>query len=253
MKIQQIRNATLLLTYGGKRFLVDPFLADIGSYPPFENSARQDRNNPLVELPIPIEQLTEGLDAIIVTHLHLDHYDEAAKQALPKNVPLFCQNEQDAAVLNNDGFADVTVLTEETAFGDIHLAKTNGQHGRGEVLKRIGLVCGVVFKQQQEQTLYIAGDTVWYEGVQQAIDRHQPSVIVLNAGDNQFIEGGSLVMGAQDVQDTHKASPDAILIASHMEAVNHWALSRQELQDFAKKNGFADKLKVPADGETLEF
>ncbi|MBT2583950.1 MBL fold metallo-hydrolase [Planococcus sp. ISL-109] len=253
MKIQQIRNATLLLTYGGKRFLVDPFLGHKDSYPPFGNSARQDQNNPLVDLPIPVEQLTDGLDAVIITHLHLDHYDAAAKHALPEDLPVFSQNEADAAALKNDGFTNVIVLTEDAAFGDIRLSKTTGQHGRGEVLKRIGLVCGVVFQHKEEKTLYIAGDTVWYEGVQEAIDRYQPEIIVLNAGDNQFTKGGSLIMGTQDVHHTHQAAPNALLIASHMEAVNHWGLSREQLKNFATEQGFADQLRVPQDGETLEF
>ena len=33
MKIHQIRNATLIVTFGGKRFLVDPYLADKDAYP----------------------------------------------------------------------------------------------------------------------------------------------------------------------------------------------------------------------------
>ena len=30
MKIRQVRNATILLTYGDKTFLIDPFLAEKG-------------------------------------------------------------------------------------------------------------------------------------------------------------------------------------------------------------------------------
>lgn len=253
MKIEQIRNATLRIQYAGKHFLVDPFLGDKGSYPPFPNSARQDQNNPLEELPIPKEQLIEGIDALIITHLHMDHYDEAAKEILPKHLPVFSQNEEDAHVLRNDGFTNVTVLSKETSFEGIRLIKTKGEHGRGEILKMAGLVCGVVFKHVDEKTLYIAGDTVWYEGVQQAIDAHQPEVIVLNAGDNQFTEGGSLVMGKEDVQQTHKAAPQATLIASHMEAVNHWALSREDLKQFADEQGFSKQLHVPEDGEAFEL
>ena len=253
MKIEQIRNATLRIQYAGKHFLVDPFLGDKGSYPPFPNSARQDQNNPLEELPIPKEQLIKGIDAVIITHLHLDHYDEAAKEILPKHLPLFSQNEEDAQVLHNDGFTNVTVLSEETSFEGIRLIKTQGEHGRGEILKMAGLVCGVIFKHADEKTLYIAGDTVWYAGVQQEIETHQPEIIVVNAGDNQFLEGGSLVMGKVDVEQTHNAAPQATLIASHMEAVNHWALSREELKNFAVEQGFSNKLHVPKDGEAFEF
>ncbi|MFP3323277.1 MBL fold metallo-hydrolase [Planococcus sp. SIMBA_160] len=253
MKIQHIRNATSRIQYAGKQFLVDPFLGDQASYPPFPNSARQDRQNPLEKLPVPVQQLLEGIDAVIITHLHLDHYDEAAKQLLPKQLPVFCQNEEDAQVLRNDGFTQVTILAEDTSFEGVRLIKTQGQHGRGDILNMTGLVCGVVFQHEDEQTLYVAGDTVWYEGVQQAIEDHQPGIIILNAGDNQFNEGGSLVMGKEDVKKTHEAAPQATLIAVHMEAVNHWALSREELNNFAAEQGFSAKLHVPFDGEAFNF
>ncbi|MCY8273152.1 MBL fold metallo-hydrolase, partial [Bacillus sonorensis] len=116
---------------------------------------------------------------------------------------------------------------------------TKGEHGRGEILKLAGLVCGVVFKHQNEKTLYVAGDTVWYEGVQEEIDAHQPDIIVVNGGDNQFFEGGSLVMGKDDIYEVYKAAPRAKIIASHMEAVNHWTLSREELKSFIGEKGIS--------------
>lgn len=39
MKIQQIRNATLIIEYAGTRFLIDPLLAEKGAYPGFEGTA----------------------------------------------------------------------------------------------------------------------------------------------------------------------------------------------------------------------
>src|SRR5699024_4352496 len=119
----------------------------------------------------------------------------------------------------------------DTTFGDIKLTKTKGEHGRGELIELAGQVCGVVFKHPDEKTLYVAGDTVWNNLVQQEIETHKPDIIVVNAGDNQFLEGGSLVMGKDDVYEVYKAAPNAKIIASHMEAVNHWTLSREELKD----------------------
>lgn len=34
MQFQQIRGATSIITYGGKKFLLDPFLAPKGAVPP---------------------------------------------------------------------------------------------------------------------------------------------------------------------------------------------------------------------------
>ncbi|MCY8684210.1 MBL fold metallo-hydrolase [Bacillus spizizenii] len=253
MNIQQIRNATLVVKYAGKTFLIDPMLAEKGAYPPFPNAPRQDQNNPLVELPTSVDNIIKDIDAVIVTHLHYDHWDEAAKEVLPKDIKLFSQNEEDAKEIRNAGFKNVEVLTRDTVFEGIQLMKTKGEHGRGEILKLAGLVCGVVFKHKSEKTLYIAGDTVWYDAVQEEIETHQPDIIVVNGGDNQFYEGGSLVMGKEDIYETYKAAPNEKIIVSHMEAANHWGLSREELKSFINEKGISSHVLVPDDGESYSF
>ncbi|NGZ74810.1 MBL fold metallo-hydrolase [Saccharibacillus alkalitolerans] len=253
MNIKSIRNATLVIEYAGRTFLVDPMLAEQGSYAPFPNSARQDRKNPLVGLPIPIEEIVQGIDAVIVTHLHLDHWDDAAKAALPKDVKLFAQNEGDAAAIRDNGFTNVEILTESTTFKGISLIKTYGEHGRGDILNRTGLVCGVVFKHPDEKTLYVAGDTVWIEAVRRTLETHKPKTIVVNAGDNRFLQGGSLVMDRSDVHEVHRAAPEAQIVCVHMEAVNHWNLSRAELRTFAEEKGMSAFVNVPEDGESYSF
>lgn len=251
MNIQHIRNATIVVEYAGKRFLIDPMLAEKGSYPPFPNSPRQDQNNPLISLPTSIDTIIKDIDAVIVTHLHYDHWDAAAIDALPKEIKVFIQNEEDATEIRKAGFQNVEVLQEDSEFEGITLVKTKGEHGRGEILKLAGLVCGVVFKHPTEKTLYIAGDTVWYEEIQTVIESNKPEVIIVNAGDNQFFQGGSLVMGKDDVYEVYKAAPDAKIICVHMEAVNHWGLSREELKHFTKD--FTSNVFVPNDGESYTF
>jgi len=259
MNIHQIRNATIVVEYAGKKFLIDPMLAEKGTLPPFgpgvglPPAPRQDQNNPLVILPTSIDNIVSNVDAVIVTHLHLDHWDEAAIKALPKDIKLFAQNEEDATEIRNTGFQNIEVLQEDTVFEDIQLIKTKGEHGRGEILEHAGHTCGVVFKHADEKTLYVAGDTVWYDAVQEVIDTHKPEIIVVNAGDNQFLVGGSLVMGKDDVYEVVKAAPEAKIIAVHMEAVNHWTLSREELKNFINEKEIASNVLVPNDGESYSF
>lgn len=250
MDIKQIRNATLVIQYAGKKLLIDPMLAEKGTYPPFPNSLRQDQNNPLMSLPTSIDNIIADLDAVIVTHLHSDHWDDAAIEALPKELKLFVQNDEDAKVITDAGFTNVEVLKEDTIFGDIQFIKTKGEHGRGPVLEFAGQVCGVVFKHPSEKTLYLAGDTVWYEAVQEVIETHNPEIIVVAGGDNQFLEGGSLVMGKDDIYEVYKAAPNAKIISNHMEAINHWTLSREELKSFSNEKGMSDNILVPDDGES---
>ena len=254
MNIKQIRNATIVVEYAGKKFLIDPMLAEKGTYPPFPGSIKQDQYNPIVSLQTSVDEIISGIDAVIVTHLHLDHFDEEAQRLLPKDVKMFVQNEEEAKEVQNSGFQNVEVLTKDTVFEGIQLVKTKGEHGRGEeLLKLMGEVCGVVFKHPSEKTLYVAGDTVWYEGVQEELDTHEPDIIVVNGGDNQFIEYGSLIMGKEDIYEVHKAASNAKIISVHMEAVNHWTLSREELKNFSKEKGFLNSILIPDDGESYSI
>lgn len=256
MNIKQIRNATVIITYAGKRFLMDPFLAAKGSYPAFPGTLNQDKSNPLVSLPVSIDEIID-VDAVIVTHTHLDHFDDAAKEVLPKTIKMFVQNEKEADEIRNAGFQNIEVLQEEgNVYGSIKLTKTKGIHGIGETIQRYFKeanlsyeVCGVIFNHPSEKTLYIAGDTVWCDDVHKAIDTHKPEIIVLNAGDAQFLEGGSIIMGKKDVYEVYKAAPQAKIIASHMEAVNHGMLTRKELKDFIDEKEISSNILIPSDGE----
>ncbi|QWV95291.1 MBL fold metallo-hydrolase [Geomonas oryzisoli] len=256
MKFIQVRNATAKLEYGGKRFLIDPVLSEKGAYPPFAGTVNQHLRNPLVDLPVPVKTLLD-VDAVIVTHTHLDHWDEAARNLIPKTMTIFAQNEKDAALLREAGFTDVTVLTQQTQFAGITLIKTSGQHGSDAAMAklgdRLGEVCGVILQHPDEKTLYLAGDTVWNAHVADALRKYAPGVIVLNCGDAQIIGIGSIIMGKQDVHEVCKAAPEATIIASHMEAMNHAVLSRKELRDFLKENGMIQRVLVPEDGETCEL
>ena len=51
MKIQQLRNATIIVEFGQHRVLVDPMLARQGALPPLRLFGARQRN-PLVELPV---------------------------------------------------------------------------------------------------------------------------------------------------------------------------------------------------------
>ena len=41
------------------------------------------------------DEIMSNVDAIFLTHLHLDHFDEAAQQLLPKDIQIYTQNEED--------------------------------------------------------------------------------------------------------------------------------------------------------------
>jgi L-ascorbate metabolism protein UlaG (beta-lactamase superfamily) len=257
VRITQIRNATLQVEFGEKKFLIDPMLSEKGGWPGFEGTVNSDVANPTADLPLTMSEILD-VDAVIISHTHADHWDDAAKKLVPKDMLHFAQNEKDARELEAAGFRNVRVLSERTAFDGVTLIRTRGQHGRGKVLEGLigellGTVSGIVFQHPKEKTLYVAGDTVWYEGVDESLKKHRPDVVVLNSGDAKLLSDDSIIMSKQDVYEVVRAAPHATVIASHMEAVNHATLSRSELRAFLDEKGIAGQVRIPADGESYTF
>ncbi|HCW52861.1 MAG TPA: hypothetical protein DG753_03785 [Clostridium sp.] len=260
MKIKQIRNATMIISYAGKRFLIDPMLGEKGAYPPFPLTENQNLNNPTVELPVSIEEIID-VDAVILTHLHLDHFDPKAIEVIPKDMKIFAQSEVEASEIESYGFTNVEVLKEEgNSVGDIKLIKTYAKHYEEESilevyeqLKFSPEACGVIFKHPEEKTLYLLGDTVWCDEVKTTLEKYTPDIVVINAGNAQVIGKRSLIMSKEEFFEVTKVAPNAQFLATHMEAVNHATLSRKELRKYSEEKGFSNRLAIPADGEVCEF
>lgn len=262
MYFQQIRSATVKINYAGKVFLVDPWLSKKGAYPPIPFIGRDDVNNPVTELPFSIEKILQNVDAVIVTHTHFDHFDEAAKNSIPKDKLIFVQDEADEAELSSYGFTNLRVLsTSGSEYAGIKLYKTACQHGQGEQteqayakmgFRRTTDACGVVFQADGEKTVYLAGDTVWFKGVQAAITKYLPEVIILNTAQAEFPNGCPIIMGLADIAAVQSAAPEATLIASHMGAVSHAHLTREEIRNFAAEKAIKT-IWIPEDGEVREF
>jgi L-ascorbate metabolism protein UlaG (beta-lactamase superfamily) len=217
-------------------FLVDPVFASPGENPSVPNTPN-DRRNPLV--PMPTDDLS--YDAVAVTHRHTDHFDEAAKEALDSDIPLSCQPEE-AETFSDEGFTDVRSVADEASFKSVTIHRTPGRHGHGELAEEMGLVSGFVF--EGDQTVYVAGDTVWYEPVEDTLDQFDSGLVVLNGGEAQFTQGEPITMGIDDISAVRDAT-DATVVVVHMEAINHCLLTRDELRSAT------EDVHVPENGETV--
>ncbi len=249
MRLQLIRHATLWLEYRGTNFLVDPMFSDAGQNPPIANSTN-DRRNPLVSLPS-INNDWLNPDAVIVTHVHRDHWDDKAKDALSKNTPIICQSD-DESIFTSAGFNSVTATKEDAIFMGVTIIRTSGQHGTGDIGEQMGVVSGFVFKGTGEPTIYIAGDTIWCHDVMQVIDTHQPDIIVVNAGGARFASGDPITMDTDDVVNLCRYAPTASVVAVHMDALNHCLVTRTDLQSILNSEGLQDQVVIPDDGEWIE-
>lgn len=247
MEIQLIRNATLRVTYHGRSCLIDPCVGARHSLPSFAGISP----NPTVELPMPAEEVMAGIEAVIVSHLHPDHFDEPAQALLPKNLPLFCQP-ADEEVIRNAGFQQVMPITDSATWQGITFTRTPGQHGFGELAERMGDVSGFVWQAAGEPTVYWVGDSIWYEPIAQVMADVQPDVIITHSGGARLDDGPPIVMDADMTLAVCQAAPNATVVAVHMEALDHCPVTRAALRARADEAGIQPgHLRIPADGETI--
>lgn len=250
MELRLFRHATMLLTLGGIKILVDPILSPAGTMAPIDNSANP-RPNPLVEM-VGDEKDLLAADALLLTHTHRDHFDAVAAARLTRTMPVYCQPE-DKNKLIELGFVQVTAVQDTANIGKIGVSRTGGQHGTGEIGRQMAPVSGYVLRAPGEPVVYLAGDTVWCPEVETALAGHQPEVIILYAGAAQFLVGDPITMSGEDVAKVCEKAPQARIVAVHMETFNHCFLTRPKLQAFLAERGLDRRVAIPADGESLSF
>lgn len=259
--IRLLRNATLVVQIGDQTILVDPMFAPKGAYDPFPGVTNQTRN-PLVDLPITQEELQsiiDEVDAVLITHTHLDHWDPDAQQLIlnaqqSRNIPIYTQPE-DAMLIRDQGLADVQPIQDAITWEGITIHRTGGQHGLGALGVALGPVSGYVLDTGVHR-IYIAGDTVWSDEVRTALNTHKPNLTVLNAGGAEFetgpLAGGPITMTPEDVISVYNHAPDTQIVTVHMDTLNHCHVLRTDLTDDLTSQGLLEVVEIPADGQVIK-
>lgn len=262
MKFQHVRNATVKIEYGGKTWLIDPFLGEVNCLPPFAGKSA----NPMVPLPMPIEEIISGVDYIVITHLHPDHFDNRAQETIPKSTPFLVQKE-DYETIKGFGFQNIDIIRDTKTIDNISISRVDAQHGEDEILKVMGTVSGYVFETTDEETLYITGDTVWCDTVKNNMDIFNPKIIICNAGGNTFEPETSpfkehinlkrahkVIMGEEDLLQMLDYKNDSTIVTVHIGALDHETISRDSLRKFLDTNDVnMERVFIPEDGETVDF
>lgn len=251
--VRLIRNATLKIQYAGKTILLDPMLGEKDT----EMSALGVNLNPRVHLTMPVSEVLKGVDFVLLTHAHIDHYDPAAKRLISKNMPWYVQPADYDSVAVKDHFRNTTVIKENVNVGGITIIRIAGNHGRGKLGEMMGASSGYVLKADGQPTLYVMGDCVWNEVTQKAVKEHQPEYIVVNSGGAILppmskTDGPIIPNEAETMQIIDDCPANTRFIAVHMDAVDHCQTTRAILRNEARHHGTdMSRLIIPEDGESI--
>ncbi len=257
MQILQLRNATLIVSFGMHRILVDPMLAPRATLPPLKVLGGRLRN-PLVDLPACADEALSGVTHCLITHCqkgHFDHLDRAGKRWLrERNIPVIC-TPHDAGHLRARGLDARPLPTDHaqpSAFLDGRIRTVRCTHGRGLVGRLMEHGVGYLIEMPGDPSLYLSGDTLLTPDVEAFVRAHRPDISVVPAGGAKFDIGSEIIMGAPEVIDFCGITA-GVVIANHLEALGHCPETRAGLADAARRAGIGDRLRIPRDGEQMTF
>ena len=169
-------NATMLLRIGPFTLLTDPNFLHRGQRARLGYGLRAKR---LTEPALQPTQLP-AVDAIVLSHMHGDHWDRIATKSLPKGTPIVTTPEA-AKCLSKRGFTETADLeawqvSEFTSGGDtLRVTAAPGVHGPGPLARLLPQVMGSVLELVRGgQTVwrgYISGDTIYRPFLADVVER----------------------------------------------------------------------------------
>ncbi len=152
-RVTYVGHATVLVEMDGVRLLTDPVL--------------RSRVGPLRrhgQAPDPL--LTEGVDAVLISHLHHDHADAPSLRRLDRAVPVLASPGA-GDFLEDLGFGDVHELApgESGGVGGVRVTATEANHpAGGRRFERASRAVG--FELSGRRRIYFAGDTDLFDGME---------------------------------------------------------------------------------------
>lgn len=157
-RLTYVGHGTVLIEMGGARILTDPLL-------------RRHMGPLLRRGPLPGPDVTGDLDAVLVSHLHIDHLDVRSVRLLERSVPVIIPS-HGAMLMRRQGFADVRSLApgESVEVAGVRVEATAANHGgkRYPVTKAghaVGYLIGA------GPSFYYAGDTGLFPGMAELAGR----------------------------------------------------------------------------------
>lgn len=256
MKFTQIRHGSHIIEYKNKRILVDPVLADKGTTFALPKGRVQEMN-PLLPLPFGTEFL-QTIDAVLVTHMHFDHFDKAAMEIIRKDMQIYCHPSK-VKKIRNTGFINVIGIEDKLSIGKEFVIETfnGGKHGIGLTGMLMGRTTGYLFKdisnEKTEPVVYLIGDSIWCDEVKQTIDINRPDVIIAFSGEARLPFGKPITMTTEDIHQLGLHVSKATIVVNHLDSWNHCYLTREKLHKFIENKPYKEKIMIPMDGQSFDF
>jgi L-ascorbate metabolism protein UlaG (beta-lactamase superfamily) len=251
MTITLIGGPTALLEIGGLNLLTDPAFDAPQAY---EGAVRLEKlSGPALgpdDLP--------PIDVVLLSHdQHFDNLDHAGRAFLPRagrvlTTPIGATRLGGAT----EGLAPWQSVEARTPGGQrLLITATPARHGPHGFEPISGDVTGFVVSvdDQHGPSIYVSGDTVWFDGVAEVGRRFDVRVAVLFTGSAKPRGAFHVTMDANDAIEAANAFPKAAIVAIHNEGWAHFTETQDQLAHAFKALGIGERLKPLERGVPVEL
>jgi L-ascorbate metabolism protein UlaG (beta-lactamase superfamily) len=245
MSLTLVRHATLNIGLGGHTIIVDPMLSAQGELP-HVGLTQGVTKNPLVEIGAGLLPDELSGATVLVTHLHFDHFDEAASKAICSCRQIVCSPAV-AVALKKRGHRNVCPVDSTSEFDGVRVTRFTTRHATGP----LGMILGknsTFVLESSSQRVCISGDVV-LDDLLPIVRAARPNTVVVNGGAATFRLGGRATLCATEIQKLAETVPDVKIIVVHLEAVNHCLEGRELTRQLIR----ARSVFIPEDGETVSL
>ena len=252
LRLTWLGHSALLVEIEGRRFLTDPMWSRRAAPSRFLGVER------FHDPPLALAQLPP-LDAVVLSHDHYDHLDEATIRQLADGRIPFIAPLGVGAHLEHWGAAGdrITELDwwESTSVGDVEVTCTPARHFSGRTLldRDATLWCGWAMAGRDHRA-YFSGDTAMFPGLEDIGKRLGPfdaTMIEIGAYNAAWAD---VHLGPEQATLAHLAVGGGLMLPTHWGTFNlslhGWTEPVERLMVAAQRHGIA--LAIPRPGESVE-
>lgn len=242
IKIKYIGGPTALLEAGGIKLLTDPTFDAAGTDYPTKIYTLHKLSNPLADV-----DNIGNIDIVLLSHdHHFDNLDNEGRKFL-SNTGVVYTTIAGAERLGGNAIGLQHWQTVEVSTKENKILTITGTPCRhGPVGGDRGPVTGFVlqYKNETEDAVYISGDTVLYEGVDEVMKRFNVTIAVLFMGAATVKEVGPdhLTMTVDEAIQFAKQYSTVQIIPLHFEGWAHFTESRSVIERKFSEAGLLHRL-----------
>lgn len=243
MKIRYIGGSTALFEIGGLHFLTDPTFDRSNS----EYDVGVAILRKLIDPSKTIEEIGK-IDFVLLSHdHHPDNLDKTGRQFLPMVDKVYTTTAGSERLKGNaigmENWEKIGIPTKDNRI--LMITATPGQHGPADGDR--GPVMGFVlhFKDTPQDAVYITGDTVWFDGIEEVSKRFNIKMVILFMGAATLKKVGPehLTMTAEEGIIVAKHFDNAKIVPLHFEGWDHYTESAVEIKNKFRTEGLSHRLQ----------